>query len=242
MPRDNKAWREKIAAVYEHLVLPIALALRPTLPASIELTDLIQAGLLGLWEATAKYSRQRAVVATEKHRSISDARAASFGFYVRQKIRGYMLDSVRGKQWREATHRSLDSGRWVGPGLNDGGIRDRAVVAEIRDRRPNVEQQMIAQEEAGERKAARDAKLRSLASAVADDDPKFQLFSRKQKKVLEMRYRLGMSQPEAGAELGITQQSLHQIETRALKNLERHGVHLNRLGHDLRVIRRKMAA
>jgi RNA polymerase sigma factor (sigma-70 family) len=180
--------RERVFAAYKYLVQPIAAAVKRTLPASIELDDLVQEGLKGLWTAAGKFRRKQ---------------AATFEFYVRTKIRGAMLDSVKGRQWREATHRELP------PAL------------QICDRRPSVEQQMIAREEADANAATRRDRLSLVARAVADPDPKFQPISGKQKRALYLRYGRGMTQPAAGTAMGITQQSLQQLEDRALRSLRR---------------------
>lgn len=196
--------RERVFKQYEYLVGPMAGALKNRLPPSIELDDVIQAGKLGLWNATANYKPNRSVVITQKHVSITEAREASFAFYARAKIRGAMLDSLKGKQWREANHQGLPE------------------TIQIRDASPTVEQQMIEREEAGAVIAATSDRLRRVATAVQDTDPKFLPMSAKQKKVLKLRYGgEGMSQNAAAAIMGIRQQSLHLIETRSIKILRR---------------------
>ncbi len=66
------------------LVKRIAHHLLSRLPQSIQLDDLVQAGMLGLLEAVRHYD---------------DTKGASFETYAGIRIRGYMLDEVRRNDW-----------------------------------------------------------------------------------------------------------------------------------------------
>lgn len=66
------------------LVKRIAYHLAGRLPASVEVADLIQAGMLGLLEAAAHYTADR---------------GASFETYAGIRIRGAMLDALRKLDW-----------------------------------------------------------------------------------------------------------------------------------------------
>ena len=70
----------------EHVVLVKRMAqhLRKHLPASIQLDDLIQAGMIGLLEAIKHYDATK---------------GASFETYAGIRIRGHMLDEVRTNEW-----------------------------------------------------------------------------------------------------------------------------------------------
>ncbi|HEX7116942.1 MAG TPA: sigma-70 family RNA polymerase sigma factor, partial [Steroidobacter sp.] len=74
------------ALVLRHaeLVKRIAYHLAGRLPASVEVADLIQAGMLGLLEAAANYTADR---------------GASFETYAGIRIRGAMLDALRKLDW-----------------------------------------------------------------------------------------------------------------------------------------------
>lgn len=78
--------RETDAMVMRHaeLVKRIAYHLAGRLPASVEVSDLIQAGMLGLLEAAANYTADR---------------GASFETYAGIRIRGAMLDALRKLDW-----------------------------------------------------------------------------------------------------------------------------------------------
>ena len=69
---------------YSPLVRRMALQLIAKLPASVELDDLIQAGMLGLLDAASRYQ---------------DDQGAKFETYASQRIRGAMLDELRANDW-----------------------------------------------------------------------------------------------------------------------------------------------
>ena len=61
-----------------------ALSLQVRLPASIELDDLIQAGMVGLLEAMGRFDASQ---------------GASFATFASQRIRGAMIDELRSRDW-----------------------------------------------------------------------------------------------------------------------------------------------
>ncbi len=75
---------ESIVSNYAPLVQRIAHHLKGRLPASVQLDDLIQAGMVGLLEASRHYDASQ---------------GASFETYAGIRIRGAMLDEVRRYDW-----------------------------------------------------------------------------------------------------------------------------------------------
>lgn len=77
---------ERDCVVLEHLPLveAIALRVRAKLPACADLDDLINAGVLGLFEAAGKYRPDKEV---------------PFRSYAKHRIKGAMLDSLRRLDW-----------------------------------------------------------------------------------------------------------------------------------------------
>lgn len=69
---------------YAPLVRRLALQLIAKLPASVELDDLIQVGMVGLLDAADRYQ---------------DDQGAKFETYASQRIRGAMLDELRANDW-----------------------------------------------------------------------------------------------------------------------------------------------
>lgn len=77
---------EKNELLKQHalLVKKLAYQLKAKLPASVELDDLIQAGMMGLLDAVNRYE---------------DNHGAQFVTYASQRIRGAMLDELRSNDW-----------------------------------------------------------------------------------------------------------------------------------------------
>jgi RNA polymerase sigma factor for flagellar operon FliA len=83
-PCATAADRERLILAYAPTIKYLAQRLASRLPASIELDDLIQAGVLGLIDAIAKYD---------------PSRDNMFKTYAECRIQGAMLDSVRSLDW-----------------------------------------------------------------------------------------------------------------------------------------------
>ena len=80
----NKQTQEAMVISHAVMVKRIAYHLLGRLPASVQLDDLLQAGMMGLLEAIRHYD---------------DSKGASFETYAGIRIRGYMLDEVRRNDW-----------------------------------------------------------------------------------------------------------------------------------------------
>ena len=76
--------KSHLLAQHQPLVRRIALQMLAKLPASVELDDLIQAGMIGLLDASSRYE---------------DGKGAQFETFVSQRIRGAMLDELRASDW-----------------------------------------------------------------------------------------------------------------------------------------------
>ena len=83
---------------YAPLVRRLALQLIAKLPASVELDDMIQAGMLGLLDATNRYQ---------------ESQGAQFATYASHRIRGAMLDELRANDWLSRTTRQSSRGAAV---------------------------------------------------------------------------------------------------------------------------------
>ncbi|MDP8566974.1 RNA polymerase sigma factor FliA [Methylophilus aquaticus] len=66
------------------LVKKMAYQLKSKLPSCVELDDLVQAGMIGLMDAIQRYE---------------DTHGAQFETYASQRVRGAMLDELRGADW-----------------------------------------------------------------------------------------------------------------------------------------------
>lgn len=82
--KQEKASLQLDIEQYAHLVKRIGLHLLARMPASVQLDDLVQAGMIGLMEAAQKYDGER---------------GASFETYAGIRIRGAMVDEMRRGDW-----------------------------------------------------------------------------------------------------------------------------------------------
>ncbi len=82
--------KEQCLQEYAPLVKRIAHYMMLKLPGSVEVDDLIQAGMIGLLDAASRYD---------------ELRGAQFETYAAQRIRGSMLDELRGADWLPRTMR-----------------------------------------------------------------------------------------------------------------------------------------
>lgn len=77
---DRRGWIQE----YAPLVKRIAHHMMARLPASVEIDDIVQAGMMGLLDAVNRYE---------------EAQGAQFETYAVQRIRGAILDELRGADW-----------------------------------------------------------------------------------------------------------------------------------------------
>ncbi|HEX8955100.1 MAG TPA: RNA polymerase sigma factor FliA [Burkholderiaceae bacterium] len=81
---DGKTDKSHLLAEHAPLVKRLAHQMKAKLPPSVEVDDLIQAGMIGLLDAVSRYE--------ETH-------GAQFETYAVQRIRGAMLDELRSSDW-----------------------------------------------------------------------------------------------------------------------------------------------
>jgi RNA polymerase sigma factor for flagellar operon FliA len=81
---DKNNRKDEMLNKHAVLVKKLAYQLKAKLPPSVELDDLIQAGMMGLLDAINRYE---------------DSHGAMFETYAAQRIRGSMLDELRSADW-----------------------------------------------------------------------------------------------------------------------------------------------
>ena len=87
---QGKLEQADVVKSHASLVRRIALQLAAKLPASVQIDDLIQAGMIGLLDAAKRYE---------------DNHGARFETYASQRIRGAMLDELREGDWMSRSSR-----------------------------------------------------------------------------------------------------------------------------------------
>ncbi len=81
---DGKSDKNQVLIDHAPLVKRLAFQMKARLPPSVEVDDLIQAGMMGLLDAVDRYESNH---------------GAQFETYAVQRIRGAMLDELRGMDW-----------------------------------------------------------------------------------------------------------------------------------------------
>jgi RNA polymerase sigma factor for flagellar operon FliA len=225
----QRANREADALVTRHaeLVKRIAYHLAGRLPASVEVSDLIQAGMLGLLEAAANYTADR---------------GASFETYAGIRIRGAMLDALRKLDWApRSVHRKARAAAAAvreleaefGREARDGEIAERMGVS-------LEEYHRIAQDAASCRISSLDDSSGdddSLLSRVEDDtaDPfldatedgfraalagAIRELPERERLVMSLYYDDELNLKEIGAVLKVTESRVCQLHGQALVRLK----------------------
>ena len=83
-PPEPVPTREELIVSHLPLVKAIANRVRESLPVQVELDDLVHAGIMGLFDAVAKFDPEKQVL---------------FRLYAKHRIRGAILDSLRQLDW-----------------------------------------------------------------------------------------------------------------------------------------------
>lgn len=213
--------------VEEHapLVKKIALHLMARLPASVQLDDLMQAGMIGLLEAAQRYT---------------SAKGATFETYAGIRIRGAMVDEIR-------------KGDWVPRSVHRNARRISQAIKAVEDRCGREAQDQEVAEELGisldeyhsSLSDANSGRLFSLdelnesgelpiEEAETSDNPLDGLASdsfrrnlshaieelpEREKLVLSLYYQEELNLKEIGAVLGVSESRVSQIHSQAALRL-----------------------
>ena len=196
----------ELVARHSELVKRIAYHLASSLPPSVEIADLIQAGMLGLLEAATNYASNR---------------GASFETYAGIRIRGAMIDALRKLDWApRSVHRKA---RAVASAVReiekDTGRDARDVEIAERMNLPLDEYYAIVQDAATCRITSLDD-VTADAATVADDDPfqdtaderfrdaliqAIETLPEREKLIMSLYYRDELNLKEIGAVLKVTE-------------------------------------
>jgi RNA polymerase sigma factor for flagellar operon FliA len=217
------ARRETDALVMRHaeLVKRIAYHLAGRLPSSVEVDDLIQAGMIGLLEAAANFSPDR---------------GASFETYAGIRIRGAMLDALRKLDWapRSVHRRARDVAETVRVLENELGREARDVEIAARMQVPLEEYHEIVQDAASCQIAGLDEATAGRAVDPGPDpfrDTANEDFRRalaaaigrlpeREKMVMSLYYDDELNLKEIGLVLGVTESRACQLHGQALVRLK----------------------
>jgi RNA polymerase sigma factor for flagellar operon FliA len=211
---------DELVVQHAELVKRIAYHLAGRLPPSVEVDDLIQAGMLGLLEAAANYAANR---------------GASFETYAGIRIRGAMIDALRKLDWApRSVHRKAravaavvqEIERKTGRDARDVEIAEglgvsldeyHAIVQDAASCRIATLDDTTAATAAGSedpfRETADDRFREALAEAI-DNLPE------RERLVMSLYYSDGLNLKEIGAVLKVTESRACQLHGQALVRLK----------------------
>ena len=212
---------DAMVARHAELVKRIAYHLAGRLPPSVEVNDLIQAGMVGLLEAAAHYASDR---------------GASFETYAGIRIRGAMIDALRKQDWApRSVHRKAREAATVIRDI-EGRAGREARDAEIatamgisieeyhRVLQDSLACQLASMDDANDAHEVADrdsdplleAESGALRLAVADA---ISGLPERERLVMSMYYDDELNLKEIGAVLGISESRVCQLHGQALVRL-----------------------
>ena len=205
------------------LVKYLASRMASRLPASVEIEDLVNDGVLGLLDAVEKYDGQRGV---------------RFRTYAESRIRGAILDGLRKKDWRPRSVRHLrrrldETMNRLASTLRRAPTEDEIAAAMELDLpayrsllKDSATGPLLSLEDLppGSDPAETDdscqphnqLERRDLLVALAEEVVRI---PERERRVLELYYHEGLNMKEVGAVLGITESRVCQLHSQAASRL-----------------------
>jgi RNA polymerase sigma factor for flagellar operon FliA len=222
---------DRSAAVkhYAPLVRKLASQMIARLPSNVELDDLVQAGMIGLMDALSRYET---------------GHGAQFETFATQRIRGAMIDELRGGDWLprsvRRSQRSIDTAIHAVEQRLKRSANETEVAAEMGLNLTDYQQLL------GEARGAQLVYLDELGGADSEDgfldrhlgdersepsnvlgDTRFRSaliaaienLPEREKQVMGMYYEHDMNLKEIGAVLGVTESRVCQLHAQAVSRL-----------------------
>lgn len=222
--------RQSAVARYGPMVRRVASQLAARLPANVDVDDLVQAGMIGLIDAMSRYEA---------------GSGAQFETFAMQRVRGAMLDELRGSDWLPRSVRRNQ--RAIENAIHRLGQRlqrapsESEIATEMKMDLAQY-QQMLADTRGGqlvylddlggadggeERFLERNlpAETGDPAQAIGDDRFRKALIEaiehlpEREKSIMSMYYEHEMNLKEIGAVLGVTESRISQIHSQAVARI-----------------------
>lgn len=216
---------------YIPLVRRLAHHLIAKLPASVQIDDLIQAGLIGLMDAITRFE---------------EGQGAQFETYASQRIRGAMLDELRSADWmprgvrqaqRKIENATLKAEQKLGRSATEKEIADVMGVsldeyqdmlfesrgaqlvfyddyAEDGDGEGYLDRQIGGDEEANPLEMLGDQRFRDSLIQAVEELPE------REKMLMGLYYEQELNFREIAAVLGVTESRVCQLHTQAVSRLK----------------------
>jgi len=218
---------DRVVELYAPLVKRIAYQLMSRLPASVQVDDLIQAGLIGLLEAYQNYDTSK---------------GARFEGYASIRIRGAMLDEIRKNDWvPRSVHRNfrkIETATHQLEHQKGSEVRGTEVASALKIDLKEYHQMVLAHV-GGHLVAMDDIDLKGelLTSGLSDallnpfEDLMEEGFREalaytiahlpeRERTVLTLYYEQDLNLREIGVTLGVTESRVCQIHARAMERIQ----------------------
>ncbi len=220
--------KEQYVAQYAPLVKRIAHHLAARLPSSVQVDDLIQAGLIGLLDAIGHYDQ---------------AQGAQFETYATQRIRGAMLDELRDADWAprsarksmraiEAAISRLEQKLGRAPGEQELADELKLPLAEFQRMLQDARGHQLVYYEDFQAEGDDDFFERHAADQRPDplgqiEDDGFRaalvdairILPEREQMVMSLYYEEELNLKEIGAVLGVTESRVSQLHSQAVARL-----------------------
>jgi len=211
---------------YGPMVRRVAAKMISRLPANVEMDDLVQAGMIGLFDALSRYQAEQ---------------GAQFETFAMQRVRGAMLDELRGADWLPRSvrrnQREIDSAiRRLEHRLHRAPT-EREVAGELGLDLDSY-QTMLADSRSAQLVPLDDADLedesvgRSASAATESPlamlrDNRFRValvaqidrLPERERMIMGLYYEQELSLKEIGAVLGVTESRVSQLHSQAVARL-----------------------
>jgi RNA polymerase sigma factor for flagellar operon FliA len=228
--RRSSRSEQRDQLVMEHLPLVKAIAIRlyESLPVHADLDDLIHAGMLGLIDGASKFDERKHIL---------------FKSYVKHRIKGAMLDSLRQLDWASRDlrrrHKQLEAITHELASLSSDAPNDEAIAGKMgvdveRWRQIAIELRMVGLLSSSSRPADDENQTNPEFAASEDTQPDtmyvrheistvlnqaMQTLPERYQKIVSLYYSSEMTMREIGEILGINESRVSQIHKTALEKM-----------------------
>lgn len=204
-PAEEEAWQEywrertdaarnQVAGFYLHLISHAARRIRPPTWSLLEIEDLKQAGMLGLFEAIASFDPEKNI---------------RFTTFAQLRVRGSMIDHLRKFDWVPRDLRARE---------RRGEITTRKMVALSVLMPPGKQQEedIPLLNLADQKAPPPDYRIQKQAFW----ESMCKQFSARDRQIFLLVYRDGKTMKQAGQQFGLSESRVSQVLTKLLKQLK----------------------